>query len=1195
MTHKNFGLMSTSLSFNQIQQITSAIHAAETPRPAIDKLMQWLNDHVSPALLTLLHSESMTLESFSSPGYTPPPKLLSWMEAFGRWEAWQNIQEPVGLGEDHPIKGLEFSGPGLLVPLRYQQTVRGLLWLDGAHHADRIASGGGQQALFLAQLLSARLHHLELNAGWSSLIGSINDFSRALAQTATDEEMWELVHQQVSLLFDTTSFFVALLDSFAAQLIIPLASQDGLRVSHEPTALGGLSKAVINNGITLYFRDLETEGERLASLNVEFSPDEPGTTARSWVGVPLRNSSNQIIGLISIQNMVQNAYSDADLSLLMFVAAQISLSIENKGLLQAEQNRRKIASTLMEVSQVVSSTLQSEEVLERILEQMQRVLDYDSASIMMPAPGCEDGSRMIIAAAHGLYRASKGTELHFNESNLGRRVYLSHQPLVVPDVRVHPGWYVPPNSIVAAQTRSWVGVPMLIQNEVIGLITLDKFVPNYYTDDDVSTAFALARQAAIAVANARLHAEAEEAFQTLDQRARRLASIGRISTILSSSLDRDVVLETAARLLAELFACDHCGIVLIDDTDGRAYLVAEYPTSSNVGTRVLVEGDATFEQLIRSNKTLAIYSGSDETRQTYQWPGARATLLAPLIARDRVIGSISLDLTNRDHTFTDDEQETCLTIAGQVALAINNARLYEQALAANRLKTEFLANISHELRTPLNAIIGYSELLLSQVYGELNQKQIDRLVRVNTGGKHLLELINDVLDLSKIEAGQMEISLAPMSVSEVIYDALADITPQAEAKGLKLILHLHPQLPTIQADAQRIRQTMTNLLDNAVKFTQSGTITVAVDLVMLHDGLSLAGKRPPDHLNVKDGEWLSISIKDTGIGISYEDQAIIFETFRQADGSSVRKYEGTGLGLAITRQLVKLHQGHIWVESEPGKGSAFTVLLPFTPPPQYKETIPEQTDPERPLILVVDDDPLALQLVQDFLSQDRYQVVGTTSPAQALELARKLHPAVVITDIMMPGISGWEVLRELKSDKETADIPVIILSIIEQQTVGFYLGAADYLVKPITRETLQGALDRAARIEPKDPILIVDDNLHDRAFLAELLEYAGYKVVQVEGGQLALEWLAEQPASLILLDLMMPGMSGFDVLQQLSANPGTSHIPVIVVTNSPPTDEKVVELQNTVTPILQKSAVSGNSLVQQVQIALNRRRRNQNF
>jgi signal transduction histidine kinase/CheY-like chemotaxis protein len=1177
--------MSKSTPHTDIQTVIEAIQLAQKPHTAVEAVASWLKGHDLSGLVAISEMGG-GVDIVASPGYKAPSKLTTWIETNRNiWMQWENSHH---VDNEHPIEHLKFSGQGLFVPLRYEGITSGLLWVaeKEAHPLQ-----AHEQVILLAQLLATKLHHLTVNSRWSSVLNSVNDFSRALAQQTDLSDVWELVYTQFPLLFDTSGFFVGLVNA-EGQLHLPVSYENGLPHPVDTIPICGLSKAVITSGVALYFQDLAAEAERLATLNIEFCEEEPGDSASSWMGVPLRDRRNQVIGLVSIQDVMPNCYDDTDLSLLMLLAAQLSLTVENQTLLRAERDRHKVASTLMEVSQVVSSTLQYEELLERILEQMQRVLDYDSASILLPAPGCTDGSRVIVSATHGLHRAPKGLELRFNEGNLGMRVYQSQQPVVVADVQSHSDWHIPYNAVIAGQTRSWLGVPMIAKNQVIGLITLDKFTPNYYTETDASTAFALARQAAIAVENARLHAEEARALAAAEQRARRLDSIHQISMMLSSTLDRDLVLETAARLLTDLFACDHCGIILVSEQDGRAYLVAEHPPTGNLGMRIPVEGNQTFEKLIRGNKALAVYQDDPnnlETSYAIQSMDARGTLLAPLIARDRVIGSISLDVNSPERRFTPEEHETCLTIAGQVALAINNARLYEQAIASNRLKSEFLANMSHELRTPLNAIIGYSELLLSQVYGDLNAKQVDRLTRVNTGGKHLLDLINDVLDLSKIESGQLELTLAPLSVAEVVYDAIADVTPQADAKNLKVNLHLHPNLPNIQADSGRIRQVLTNLLDNAVKFTTEGSISVEVTFASLRNGMTLTGRVPPDYVKATDGDWLSISVSDTGIGISKDDQQIIFDAFRQVDGSSIRKYEGTGLGLAITQQLVKMHHGYIWVESELGQGSTFTVLLPFAQPAEYVDTIPDEPDPEHPLILVVDDDPMALQLVQDYLSQDQYQVIGTTSPAQALELARKLHPAVVITDIMMPTVSGWEILRELKRDPTTSNIPVIVLSIIDQRTIGYYLGAADYLVKPITRDALQTALERVARIEPKDPILIVDDSPTDRAFLAELLQHVGFQVEQAGSGEAALDWLNDHPASLILLDLTMPGMSGYDVLSRLNAEANTSDIPVIVVTNVQTADQRVSELQNA--PVLQKDVISGTSLVEQVQIALNRRLR----
>lgn len=1171
-----------------IQQITDAINQAETPRLATEALVRWLDEHCGPNLVALLNRQSAGLQLVNSPGYKPAAEVMAWIQSPDSWLSWGKWTSPRWLDEKNPVDDIVFTGSALLIPLHYEGDLRGLVWVDATRNLEAVRSSD-QAAVLLAQLLAARLHHLEVNTSWGTLLTSVNEFSRALAQVSNSEDLWEVVHAQISVLFDTSSFFIGLLNNYNNLLTLPIASEDGMPVYYGAVPLTGLSKAVITNGVALHFRDLELEQDRLASLEVEFTELEPGWHSRSWLGVPLRNRKNEVMGVMSIQNELPNHYSDPDLSLLMVIAVHLSQTIENRQLLRAEQDRRKIASTLIDVSQVVGSTLDYQDVLERILEQLHRVLQYDRASIMLPVAGYENGERMAVSASQGTLRTPVGQEVVFAPDSLSMRVWISQQPVVIEDVQQHKNWSARLITPDPQQTRAWIGVPMVIQNRVIGLIAVEKFTASYYNEKDASTAFALGRQAAIAVENARLHAEAAHNVEALEQRARRLDSIHRISSLLSSTLERDAILNTAARTLTELFNCDHCGIVLFDEEDGQGYVMAEYPALGLVGVGIPLEGNITFERLVRENAVLAMYdtdTESDASHSIIQRVGSRSTLLAPLIARDRVFGSIGLDSSEPGRTFTEEERETYMTIAGQVALALNNAQLYEEALSANRLKTEFLANMSHELRTPLNAIIGYSEMLLSQMYGELNAKQVDRLTRVNTGGKHLLNLINDVLDLSKIEAGQMDLALAPLSISDVVYDAIADITPQADAKGLRVFMRVQPDLPSVQADAQRIRQIITNLLDNAVKFTNQGSVTLSADKVSMRQGITVIGPIPPASVRVSDGDWLAISVTDTGIGIKLADQSIIFDAFTQADGSSIRAYEGTGLGLAITQRLINLHQGYIWVESEVGQGSTFTVLLPIQA--QVIAAEPEtEIDPETPLVLVLDDDPSALQLVQDYLSQSAaYQVVGTTSPVQALELARKLHPAVIITDLMMPEVSGWEVLRELKNDKTTSSIPVIVLSIIEQRTIGYYLGAADYLTKPISREALLNAIDRVAYIEPQFPILIVEDDLRDRSMLSEILERAGFQTAEAENGADALSWLEDNPASLILLDLLLPDISGLEVLEKIADNPETEDIPVIVVTGGAmPTAD-----MDKITQVLQKGTLSGNSLVEQVQITLNRQR-----
>ncbi|MBI5669634.1 MAG: response regulator [Chloroflexi bacterium] len=1157
----------------------AAVNQAETARAAAEAAAAWCSHRQSNVLIGLLDSGTASLELVASPGYDPGEVAIAWMYSPDSWLLWQTWYTPHRTSETLR----ESEAEALLIPLRYEGALYGLLWWDSGADNDSAVS-----VVLLANLLAARLHHLAVNRRWDTLLTNVNAFSRALSQDSTGAELWPLVHQQMVELFDTTSFYVGLLNPATNQLMLPLVSENGVRAFADPIPLAGLSRAVIQHGTPLLFSDLNAEAERLAALNVAPDADEPGDDSASWLGVPLRNRRGEVFGLISIQNILPNVYAEPDLYLLLLVAGQISLAVENQHLLHAEQERRRVASTLMEVAQVVNSTRDYEDVLERILEQTQRVVDYDSASILLPLPGSRDGTRLIVSALNGQFPADRGAELVLPEDSPPLRAYQSQQPLVIHDLEQHAGW---DDSLpTSPHARSWLGVPMCIQNRVIGLMTLDCAAPGAYSESDASTVFALARQAAIAVENAHLLAQSETQRSSLEQRTRRLTSMHQLATVLSASLERDVVLNLAARQLAELFEVDHCGIVLLEPRDNSAALVAEYPDTGNVGLKIPTLGNAVFEQLIHNNRVLAIYDTDDEdevddeTRRTVQRVGARSSLFAPLVARDQFIGSIGLDMTTARRIFTTEEQETFMTIAAQVALAIHNAQLYEEAVTINRLKSELLANMSHELRTPLNAIIGYSEMLLSQVYGELNPKQMDRLSRVHNGGRHLLALINDVLDLSKIESGQMTLTLSPISIAEVIYDVVTDSTARATAKGLTLHVNLDDALPNLHGDAVRIRQIVSNLVDNAIKFTDAGSITLQAALAVSRGGQLYPPEIPAPPPPLPDGNWVALTISDTGIGISPEDQSIIFDAFRQVDGSSIRRYEGTGLGLTLARQLVRMHQGYIGVSSQPGQGATFTVLLPL--PDETDEALPQPAaDPERPTILVIDDDPAAVQLISDYLSRELYTVVGTTNPAQALELARRLRPAAIITDVMMPTINGWEILRALKAEKDTADIPVIVLSVMEQQTVGFYLGAADYLTKPINRQALYEALERTVRIEPKDPILIVDDNEDDRAFLADLLHHAGYPVVQAETGAAALDWLAQQPASLIVLDLVMPGLSGFEVLERLRADETTAAIPVVIVTGAELDSERMGTLP---APVLRKGGISGNTLVQQVQMLINR-------
>ncbi len=514
---------------------------------------------------------------------------------------------------------------------------------------------------------------------------------------------------------------------------------------------------------------------------------------------------------------------------------------------------------------------------------------------------------------------------------------------------------------------------------------------------------------------------------------------------------------------------------------------------------------------------------------------------------------------------------------------------------ANQAKSTFLANMSHELRTPMNAIIGYSEMLTEEAEDLGQEDFIPDLQKILAAGKHLLALINDVLDLSKIEAGKMTLFLEDVDVAALIDDVTSTIRPLVDKNANQLVVDLDPEAGTLRADETKVRQTLFNLLSNASKFTRKGTITLSVR--RHHHGA---------------GDWLAFLVADTGIGMSKEQMAKVFEEFTQADSSTTRKFGGTGLGLTISKKFCELMGGDLAVKSEEGKGTTFTVELPAVvrePAEDSPEDSPEATQPEaeapaaetldtdtRPValdlpsaeagapartVLVIDDDKNTLDLARRFLTREGFSVETADSGMQGLALARELHPAAITLDVMMPGMDGWAVLTELKRDPATADIPVIMLTMLDQKEMGFALGASEYMSKPVDRRRLAAHLERylASSRAGGGRVLVVDDEAETRELMRRGLERDGWTIDEAENGLVALARLAEAVPDLILLDLLMPQMDGFAFLAELRDNEEWRHVPVVVVTARDLAPEDEARLEGRVEAVLKKGATSRESLL----------------
>ena len=699
-------------------------------------------------------------------------------------------------------------------------------------------------------------------------------------------------------------------------------------------------------------------------------------------------------------------------------------------------------------------------VLDTVVESARRLCRCEAAQVYLI-----DGDQFVLSSSVGLseefVRYVDEHPFQRDRRTLIGRVTLDRKVQQIADVLSDPE-YGRQDVQEIARYRTLISAPMLLDDDVVGALSLWRTEVDPFDARAIALLEAFAAQAAIVVRNVHLVRELEQRSAELARRVQQLEALSDVGAVVSSSLVLDEVLQNIIMNAVRFSGCDGGSIMEYVEEERCFSVRSAYASSAELlrklrGIRVELEttlvGQAALEGHPIAVADLDTVEHLDPHLKLLHDDGWRSMIAVPVLRGDRIIGALVVR-RKRPGSFSDETVEFLETFASQSALAVWNAQLFRELetktaelQVVSQHKSEFLASMSHELRTPLNAVIGFSEVLLERMFGDLNERQDEYLRDILSSGRHLLQLLNDILDLSKVEAGRMELSTSRFSVRSVMEYGISMVRERAGLHGITVSLEVDPAVDGIESDELRIKQVLVNLLSNAVKFTPDGG---HVDVVA----------RP-------DGDELAVTVTDDGPGIAPDDRERIFESFQQGRRGPQRE-EGTGLGLTLCRRIVTLLGGRMWLESEVGTGSTFGFTVPMRRPVPRSPAAQDGDGHHLPVIVVVDDDRASLDLMTAYLDGLGVRVVLGRDGNEGIELVREHAPAAVILDIRLPGMDGWSVLTALRADEATRDIPVVIVSILDERSRGLAHGAADYLVKPVGRDDLVGALRRVGAVDAAD-------------------------------------------------------------------------------------------------------------------------------
>jgi signal transduction histidine kinase/DNA-binding response OmpR family regulator len=806
---------------------------------------------------------------------------------------------------------------------------------------------------------------------------------------------------------------------------------------------------------------------------------------------------------------------------------------------------------LSEIGKEITASLDLNTILFKLYERVNQIVDASIFGVGLYRPekhlieyslAIENGQR------YAPYTRSTDDKNQFAVWCIDHR-----QPILLNDVATEYSKYIPvyehtggklEDGSAAQPPVSIIYLPLIAQERVLGVLSIQSFKKNAYTEQHLSLLENLAAYTTIALDNANAYQVINEREHEVRERAAELVTINRITQALATQLDKDRLIQLVGDQVRDLF---HAPIAYVSILD-RATMMLQFPYTFGEDAVARPYGSGLTSQIIRTGQPLLINENMqhNQARMGIEQIGrdTASYLGVPIPSGGQVIGVISVQSTDQEGRFTEADQRLLSTIASAVGVAFDNAKLFEDvrlaraaAEEADAAKSSFLSTVSHELRTPLTSVLGFAKIIRRRLEERLfplipeddrrvqqaKQQVIENLGVVVSEGERLTKLIDDVLDLAKIEAGKFTWNMASVSLSDVLERATAATSSLFEAKKLKLVCEVDSDLPAITGDQDRLIQVVINLISNAVKFTDSGSITCAAH---------------------RRGDELVVSVTDSGIGIALADQPKVFEKFKQVGDTLTDKPKGTGLGLPICREIVEYHGGRIWVESQPGHGSTFSFTLPIAALPAQLDLLPASSLPARrsvdieslvrqlreqvathqprdKSVLVVDDDSNIRSLLQQELTDAGYVVRLAEDGRKALTLIREETPGLVILDVMMPEMNGFDVAAVLKNDPATMDIPIIILSIVEDKERGFRLGVDRYLTKPIDTASLFHEVDALlGQGKSKKKVMVVDEDASTIRTLTDVLETRGYQVVESNGTELVSRAVLSKPDIIILNSLL---------------------------------------------------------------------------